>query len=108
MLKVLLHLLLPMRDKQASELLHVPQNHTSSIESVGLQGHDFDRIAALKEENNFQFAMKIWEALVSTWGPHQGSTKPYQALYHMVYTNLVNACSRAVNVDLAIRVFAHL
>jgi hypothetical protein len=46
---------------------------------------DRERIASLKE-NNFLFAVKIWEALVSTWGPHQG----------------------AGNVVMAIRVFAHL
>ena len=45
---------------------------------------------------------------MSTWGLHQGSTKPYQALRHMVYTNLFNACSRAGNMGLAIWVITHL
>ena len=51
---------------------------------------------------------KIWDALVSTLSLHEGNTKLYQALHHMVYTKLINACSRAGNVDLAIRVSAYL
>jgi pentatricopeptide repeat protein len=69
---------------------------------------DCEWIASLKEENNFHFAVKIWEALVSTWGPHQGSNRSYRALRHMVYTSLMSSCARAGNVDMAIRVFAHL
>jgi hypothetical protein len=38
---------------------------------------DRERIASHKEENNFHFAVKIWEALMSTWGPHQGSNRSY-------------------------------
>ena len=39
-LKRLVRLLLLVRDEQASELHHVTRNSTSSIASVGLQGHD--------------------------------------------------------------------
>ena len=70
--------------------------------------HNLDRIAALKEENNTQFAVKNWEALVSTWDLHAGSFNPYQAPRPMVYTNPIIVCLRAGNVDLAIRFFAHL
>ena len=68
--------------------------------------HDLDQIAVLKEENSTQFAVKTCKALPSTVGPHEGYTEPYQALHQMVYTNPINACSRAGNI--AIRVFAHL
>ena len=53
------------------------------LEAEG-EWHDLGRIAVFKEENNLQFAVKIWEALVSTLGPHEGSTKPYQALHTQI------------------------
>ena len=82
-------------------------NSHSTHQAEG-EWHDLDQIAVLKEENSTQFAVKTCKALPSTVGPHEGYTEPYQALHQMVYTNLINACSRAGNVDLAVRVFAHL
>ena len=45
---------------------------------------------------------------MSTWDLHEGSTNLYEALRHMVYTNLISTCLRAGNVDLANQVFAYL
>ena len=95
------------RHPQRSWLVTSDANCSSTHQAKGEQ-HDLDRIAVLKEENNTQFALKIWEALVNTWDLHEGSTNLYQALRHMVYINSISACSRAGNIDLAIQVFVHL
>ena len=51
--------------------------------------HNLDRIAVLKEENNTQFAVKIWEVLMSTLVSHKRSTKLYKALHQVLYMNLI-------------------
>lgn len=51
-------------------------NCSSTHQAKG-EWHNLDRIAVVKEENNTQFALKIWEALVNTWDPHEGSTNLY-------------------------------
>ena len=73
---------------QRGRLVTTDANHSSTHQAEG-ERHDLDRIAALKEENNTQFAVKIWEVLVSTLVLHERSTKPYEALHQVLYTNSI-------------------
>ena len=49
--------------------------------------HNLDRIAALKEESNTQFAVKIWEVIVSTLGRTKG-VPSYTKLCIRCYTRI--------------------
>ena len=103
MLKLLLHLLLPVRDEQASELHHKPRNRTSLIESVGLQGHDTSpspnasQVGMYSEQDELatetQFlelrstdkSMRTAHSDLHTWlndRPHMGTLQTIRDVYH--------------------------